>query len=60
MSEAKIIGFVMTCAEFDTKYGKYGQYKYKKYHKKYGYSYNRGYGSYHSYSDVKPTNIGEK
>ena len=55
LSEAKIIGFVMTCAAFDTKYGKYGKYKYKKYGKKYGYSYRSGYGHYHSYADVKPT-----
>ena len=49
LSEARIIGFVMTCAQFKTKYGKY-QYKKTKYGK-YGY-YRSGYGRrggyYHS------------
>lgn len=53
LSEAKIIGFVMTCAQFESKYGKYGKYKYKKYGKKYGYRQGYGYG-YGNYANVKP------
>jgi len=56
LSEARIIGFVMTCAQYESKYGKY---KYKKYKgKKYGYyngyGYESRYGYYSSYAQNRP------
>ncbi len=54
LSNARIIGMVLTCAQYKTKYGKY---KYKKnygkkygYSKHYGYHYGTHYGAYHSRS----------
>ena len=49
LSNARIIGLVMNCAQYETKYGKY---KYKKYVKKNYRSYKRyGYKRYGHYSD---------
>lgn len=44
LSGARIIGMVLTCEMYNSKYGKY---KYKKSGKKYGYS--GGYGKHHGY-----------
>lgn len=47
-NEANIIGFVMTCAQQESKYYKY---KYKKYYgKKYGYGYYHRHGYYSDYA----------
>ncbi len=47
LSGARVIGMVLTCALFGTKYGKY-KYKYKK-GKKYAHYYGYGYGKRHGY-----------
>jgi Mrp family chromosome partitioning ATPase len=47
-NEVKILGFVMTCAQHESKYYKY---KYKKYYKKnYHHGYRYGYGYANSYN----------
>ncbi len=47
LSDARVIGMVLTCALYGTKYGKY-KYKYKK-SKKYAHNYGYGYGKRHGY-----------
>lgn len=47
LSGARVIGMVLTCALYGTKYGKY-KYKYKK-GKKYAHNYGYGYGKRHGY-----------